>query len=107
MACFPGSLGARPLGQIDRRLSTTAEPFSFHFIPEPHKCERTILRALSPYGCDLTLRKLEPQADKFLDLRPLREVQSLQRDPDDIRAGCGLEVVDSVGQVRNGSPDGL
>ena len=104
---FSWVVGGWPLGQIDRRLSTTAEPFSFHFIPEPHKCERTILRALSPYGCDLTLRKLEPQADKFLDLGTFAEVQLVQLDPDDVRAGRGLEVVDAVGQVRNGSPDGL
>ena len=44
---------------------------------------------------------------ELLDLRPLAEVQSLQLDPDDVRAGRGLEVVDAIGQVRNDSPDGL
>ncbi len=31
---FSWVVGGRPVGQIDRRLSTTTEPFFFVFIPE-------------------------------------------------------------------------
>jgi len=71
-------------------LSTTAEPFSFHFIPSHTSANELSCGALSPYGCELTLKKLEPHADGFPDLRPLCEVQSLQLDLDDVRAGRGL-----------------
>src|SRR5208283_5648161 len=44
---------------------------------------------------------------ELLDLGTFAEVQLVQLDPDDIRAGRGLEVVDAIRQVRNGSPDRL
>ena len=44
---------------------------------------------------------------ELLDLGTFAEVQLVQLDPDDVRAGRGLEVLDAVGQVGNGSPDGL
>ena len=44
-------------------LSTTAEPFSFHFIPSHTSANELSCGALSPYGCELTLKKLEPHAD--------------------------------------------
>ena len=61
MACFPGSLGTGPW--VRSTAGSAPPPSRSPSTSSPSHTsasKRTILRALSPYGCELTLRKLEP-----------------------------------------------
>ena len=64
MACFPGSLRAGPW--VRSTAGSAPPPSCSPSTSSPSHTsasKRTILRALSPYGCELTLRKLEAPAD--------------------------------------------